>query len=154
MRVKSCSIAWFSLFALLSCLLVGIVAATAETISVHARDTVSSSVDLNVDDEVSGRIIVVGDASEGINFSVVSFSGQVVLPTQKAIITDFKFSASEKGTYRFIFDNSLSTTDKTISFNYDVKHYWFGIPQEVFLMIIVVIIGALALAIYAVASKG
>jgi hypothetical protein len=133
--------------------LVGIAVATAETIPVHAGLTVSSNVDLNVDDEVSGRISVVGGESEGINFTVISPSDQVVLPTQKAIVADFKFTASEKGTYRFIFDNSMSSTDKTVSFNYDVKHYWFGMPQEVFLMIIVVLVGALALVIYAMASK-
>jgi hypothetical protein len=128
--------------------------ATAGTVSVPAGKTVSTNVDLNVEDEVSGRISVIGDEADGVNFTVFSPSGQSALPSQMVTVADFKFSASEKGTYRFIFDNSLSLVDKTVSFNYDVKHYWFGMPQEVFLMIIVVLVGALALAIYAMASKG
>jgi hypothetical protein len=128
--------------------------ATAGTVSVSAGKTVFEEVNLNVDDEVSGRISVIGGESGGINFTVVGPSGQIVVPSQIVIVSDFRFSASEKGTYRFIFDNSLSSIDKTVSFNYDAKHYWFGLPQEVFLMIIVVLVGALALAIYAMASKG
>jgi len=128
--------------------------ATAVTVSVPAGKTFSTNADLNVEDEVSGRISVVGGESGGINFTVVGPSDQIVLPTQIVTVTDVRFSASEKGTYLFIFDNSFSSSDKTVSFNYDVKHYWFGLPQEVFLMIIVVLVGALALVIYAMASKG
>ena len=128
--------------------------ATAGTVLVPAGKIFSTNVDLNVEDEVSGRISVVGGEAGGINFTVVGPSDQIVLPTQMVTVTDVRFSASEKGTYRFIFDNSLSSSDKTVSLNYDVKHYWFGMPQEVVLMIIVVLVGALALAIYAMASKG
>ena len=127
--------------------------ATAETFSVPAGKTFSTNVDLNVEDEVSGRISVVGGEAGGINFTVVGPSDQIVLPAQMVTVTDVIFSASEKGTYRFIFDNSLSSIDKYVSFNYDSKHYWFGLPQETFLMIVVVLVGALALVIYAMASK-
>jgi hypothetical protein len=152
--LKAKSLTWFSLLLLSIFLLTSTCMATAATVSVPAGKTVSTNVDLNVEDEVSGRISVVGDEADGVNFTVVSPSGLSALPSQIVTVTDFKFSASEKGTYRFIFDNSLSLVDKTVSFNYDVKHYWFGLPQEVFLMIIVVLVGALALAIYAMASKG
>lgn len=131
----------------------GTVTATAETISVPAGQTIFRNVDLNVEDEVSGRITVVGGESHDINFTVIGPNNQIVLPTQKITVSNFKFSASEKGTHRFIFDNSLSPIDKTVSFNYDVKHYWFGMPQEFFLMLIVVFVGVLALIVYAMMSK-
>jgi hypothetical protein len=154
MSVKANVVIWVSLLSLLICLLVGTSMATAETITVPAGQIISRNVNLNAEDEVSGRISVLGGESEGVNFTVTGPSDQVVLPSQRVIVADFKFSASEKGTYLFIFDNSLSSVDKTVSFNYDVKHYWFGMPQEVFLMIIVVLVGALALVVYAMASKG
>jgi len=78
----------------------------------------------------------------------------VVLPTMSVTVSNFRFSASEKGTYRFVFDNSLSLVDKTVSFNYDVRHYWFGMPQEFVLMLIVVFVGVLGLVIYAMMSRG
>jgi len=131
-----------------------VVQATAETISVPAGNTVVRSIDLNAEDEVSGRITVVGsDESKDINFTVVGPNELIISPTMKVTVSNFKFSASEKGTYRFIFDNSLSLVDKTVSFNYDVRHYWFGMPQEFVLMLIVVFVGVLGLVIYALVSK-
>jgi len=152
-RLKASGVALFSLLVLFGSLLTSVVLATAETISVSAGKTVVRNIDLNVEDEVSGRITVVGDESKDINFTVVGPNSQTVLPTQMVRVTNFKFSASEKGTYRFVFDNSLSLVDKTVSFNYDVRHYWFGLPQEFVLMLIVVFVGVLALIVYAMASK-
>ena len=149
------AVAVFSLLALFCSLLTSVVLATAETISVSAGQTVVRSIDLNAEDEVSGRITVVSSGeSQDINFTVIGPNGQIVSSALKASATNFKFSASEKGTYRFVFDNSQSTVDKTVSFNYDIKHYWFGLPQEFVLMLIVVFIGVLGLVAYAMMSKG
>jgi len=131
-----------------------VVLATAETFSIPAGQTAIRNIDLNAEDEVSGRITVVGgDETKDINFTVTGPSGLIALPTMSVTVSNFKFSASEKGTYRFVFDNSLSLVDKTVSFNYDVRHYWFGMPQEFVLMLIVVFIGVLGLVVYAMMSK-
>jgi len=154
-RLKTNWFAIFFLLALFCSLLTSLVLATAETFSVSAGQTVVRSIDLNAEDEVSGRITVVGnDESKDINFTVTGPNGQIVSSTMKVIVTDFRFSASEKGTYRLVFDNSLSIIDKTVSFNYDVRHYWFGLPQEFVLMLIIVFVGVLGLVIYAMMSKG
>lgn len=148
---------WFAIFSLLvvfCSLLTSVVLATAETFSVSAGQTVVRSIDLNAEDEVSGRISVVGnDESTDINFTVTGPNGQIVSPIIKVTVINFKFNASEKGTYRLVFDNSLSMVGKTVSFNYDVRHYWFGLPQEFVLMLIVVFVGVLGLAVYAMMSK-
>jgi len=152
MPIRTKTVTWFSIL-LSTLLLTGIAMATAVTISVPAGKMVFRNVDLNVEDEVSGTISVVGGESHDINFTVVGPGNQIVLPTQNVAVTNFKFSASEKGPYRFIFDNSLSSIDKTVSLNYDVKHFWFGMPQEFVLMLIVVFVGVLALIVYAMISK-
>lgn len=154
MLIKVKSFACFSLFLFSILLFTGTCIAVTETIMVQAGKTISTGVDLNVEDEVTGRISVIGIELGGINFTVVGPSGQIVMPTQMVKVSDFKFIATEKGVYTFLFDNSLSSIDKTVSFNYDVKHYWFGMPQEFFLMLIVVFLGVLAMIIYAKASKG
>jgi len=138
----------------LFCSFLGRVLATAETISVPAGQVVVRSVGLNVKDEVSGRVTVVGsEESRDVNFTVTGPSGLVVSSTLRVTASNFKFSATEKGSYRFVFDNSLSLVDKTVSFNYDVRHYWFGLPQEFVLMLIVVFVGVLGLVVYAMMSK-
>jgi len=153
-RLKANSLALFSLLALFGSLLLALVLATAETFPIPAGQTAIRNIDLNAEDEVSGRITVVGgDESKDINFTVTGPSGLIALPTMRVAVSNFKFSASEKGTYRFVFDNSQSLVDKTVSFNYDVRHYWFGLPQEFVLMLIVVFVGVLGLTVYAMMSK-
>jgi len=152
-RLRAYSVALFSLFALLGFLLVSIAAAIAETIPVPAGQIKFRSMDLNAEDEVSGRISVVGGEFNDINFTVLGPNGQIVLPTVKVTASNFRFSAPMKGTYRFVFDNSLSLVEKSVSLNYDVKHYWFGLPQEFVLMLIVVFVGVLGLVVYAMMSK-
>jgi hypothetical protein len=153
-HLKTNYVTLLSLFLLLSSFsLIDVVKATAETVPVPAGQTVFRSVDLNVEDEVSGRISVIGGESDDIDFTVLGPSNQTVLSTQRVSVTNFKFSASEKGIYLFIFDNSFSSDDKTVSFNYDVRHYWFGMPQEMVLMFIIVFVGVLALVVYAMAKR-
>jgi hypothetical protein len=154
MLIKVKPLACFSLFLFSILLFTNVCIAASATIMVQAGKTISTEVDLNVEDEVTGRISVIGIELGGINFTVIGPSGQTVMPTQMIKVTDFKFIATEKGVHTFLFDNSLSSDDKTVSFNYDVKHYWFGMPQEFFLMLIVVLLGVLALIIYAKASNG
>jgi hypothetical protein len=128
--------------------------ATAETFNLPARQTTVRTVDLNVDDEVSGRISVVSsDESNDITFMVYGPLGSIVLPPTTVVANNFDFKVTEAGTYSFVFDNSLSTGDKTVSLNYDVRHYWFGMPQEFVLMLIVVFLGVLGLVVYAMASR-
>jgi hypothetical protein len=154
-RTKVSCVVVLSLLVLCSCLIAGVGYATAETVSVPAGKSVERNVDLNAEDEVSGRITVVGDdQSKDINFTVLDPQGSIALPTEKVTVSDFKFTASGKGTYSLVFDNSQSLVDKTVSLNYDVRHYWFGMPQEFVLMLIVVFLGVLGLVLYALMSKG
>jgi len=145
--------ALFYLLVLFGFLVTGVVLATAETIPVPAGQSTVRNIDLNAEDEVSGIITVVGDESKDINFTVLGPNDQIVLPTEKVIVSNFKFSVSEKGTYRLVFDNSMSLVDKTVSFNYDVRHYWFGLPQEIVLMLIIVFLGVLGLTVYAMMPR-
>ena len=131
-----------------------VVNATAETFTIPAGQTATRTVDLNADDDVSGRVSVVSSGElNDVNFMVLGPRGNVVLPSVSVVVSDFNFKAVEAGTYSFVFDNSQSTEDKTVSLNYEVRHYWFGMPQEFVLMLIVVFVGVLGLVIYAMASK-
>mgnify|MGYP001046545764 CR=1 FL=1 len=153
-RLKASRVVVFSLLVLFFSLLTNMAAATAETFSVPAGQSAVRIVDLNAEDEVSGRITVVGkEESKDINFTVTDPNGHVVLPTESVVVANFKFSASEKGTYHLVFDNSGSVVDKTVAINYEVRHYWFGLPQEFVLMLIVVFIGVFGLVIYAMMKR-
>lgn len=147
-------------FLLLCCFILGIfmlnintVIAVSRTIYVEAGKEKVESISLKVEDEVSGRISVIGDSSDGINFYVTDPDGKIVVQYKNATVKDFRFTASQEGTYKLHFDNSLSTDRKTITFNYDVRHYIFGIPQEDFLVFVVMIVALIGLILFVAMSR-
>ncbi len=106
-------------FLLLFCLLFGIfmlninaVNAVSQTISVGAGEEEVRNIDLKVDAEVSGRISVIGDSSDDINFYVTDPDGNVIVQHGKVSVKDFRFTASKEGTHKLHFDNSFSTERK------------------------------------------
>lgn len=129
------------------------VSAVSQTISVDAGKEEVKNIDLKANAEVSGRISVVGDSSNDINFSVTDPDGNAVVQPQKVSVKDFRFTAPKEGTYKLHFDNTFSTEDKTISFNYDVRYYILGIPQEHFLVFVVMIVAMIGLALFVALSR-
>lgn len=145
---------------LVFCLLFGMVmlsinavSAVARTIYVEAEKEAVENLSLKVDDEVSGRISVIGDSSDDIDFFITDPGENVVVQHEKVSVQDFRFKASREGTYTLHFDNTFSTERKTVTFNYDVRHYIFGIPQEDFLVFMVMIVGMIGLVLFVAVSR-
>jgi len=140
---------------LLGVLILGInaVSAVSRTIYVDAEQEKVESISLKVDDEVSGRISVVGGSNNDIDFNITDPNGEAVVPKERVSVKDFRFTASKEGTYKLHFDNSFSTERKTVTFNYDVRHYIFGIPQEDFLVFLVMIVAVIGLLLFVALSR-
>ena len=127
--------------------------AVSQTISVDAGREEVKNIDLKVDAEVSGRISVIGDFNDDIDFYISDPDGEAVVPKERVSVKDFRFTASKEGTYKLHFDNSFSTERKTVTFNYDVRYYIFGIPQEDFLVFVVMIVAVIGLVLFAAMSR-
>ncbi len=147
-------------FLLVFCLLFGIfmlcinaVSAVSRTIAVDAGKEEVENIDLKVDAEVSGRISVIGGSNNDIDFYITDPDGEAVVPKERVNVKDFRFTASKEGTYKLHFDNSFSTEAKTVTFNYDVRYYIFGIPQEDFLVFVVMIVAVIGLVLFVRLSR-
>ena len=66
---------------------------------------------------------------------------------------NFSFAATATGTYILHFDNSLSPEDEIVTLNYSIQHYIMGIPQNMFLVIVIAVIVVLAVAAFAFLGK-
>lgn len=147
-------------FILLFCLLLGIfmlninaVSAVSRTIYVDAEQEKIESISLKVDAEVRGRISVIGGSDDDIDFYITDPDGEAVVSKERVGVKDFFFTASKEGTYQLHFDNSFSTDRKTVTFNYDVRYYIFGIPQEDFLVFVVMVVAVIGLVLFAALSR-
>ena len=112
------------LLPVLCAMMIGLVEAASQTFTVSSGEEVIKTIGLNEGDVVSGRV-------------------NVVVRFDRASATDFGFTASGTGTFSLHFDNTLSDSDKTVTINYDVKHYILGMPQEYFYVFVVLFIGIL-----------
>ena len=91
------------------------------------------------------------DDGTGINFYVTNPYNNTILHYDDVLQRSFSFTTEVEGDFQLHFDNSLSAAyRKTVSLNYDVTHYILGLPQEQFLMIIIVAVAVIGLMLYAV----
>lgn len=147
-------------FLFLSCLLLSMsvlsiktVEAVSHTISVEAGKEEIENISLKVEDEAKGRLSVLGGSDNDIDFSITGPNGEAVVSEERVSTMDFRFTASKEGLYALHFDNSFSTERKTVTFNYDVRHYIFGIPQEDFLVFVIMIVAVIGLLLFAAMSR-
>ncbi len=106
---------------------------------------------LQLTDGVSGSFSTVSDDGTGVNFYVTDPYNNTILHYDDVLQRSFSFTAEVEGDFQLHFDNSLSAAyRKTVSLNYDVTHYVMGLPQEQFLMIVIVAVAVIGLMLYAV----
>jgi len=141
------------LFSVLCALTMGTVDAVAQTFKVSAGKEIIKPVGLNEGDVVSGRIYVIGGSTNDIKFYVTEPNGNVVVQFDKAGATDFGFTASKTGTYTLHFDNTLSDSEKTVTLNYEVRHYLFGMPLEYFYALVVLFVGLVGVMVYVALAR-
>jgi hypothetical protein len=102
-------------------------------------------------DGVSGSFSTVSEDETGIDFYVTDPYNNTILHYDNVLQRSFSFTAEVEGDFQLHLDNSLSAAHrKTVSLNYDVTHYIMGLPQEQFLMIVIVAVAVIGLMLYAV----
>lgn len=124
------------------------VKAFSQTFTLKSGEDNVIQVDLVEGDQVSGRITVVGVQDSTINFSITDSEENVIVRMQNVGLRDFEFKAEEAGGYRFRFENYFSQENKHVTFNYNVRHYIFGFPQEFILLFLIVGIAVVAIIVF------
>jgi hypothetical protein len=137
-----------TLVVMLIVILVGCVSATVRQLDVPAGEEVNMSIDLAVEDRVLIKFSVLGLAEKTIDFSITNPDGDVVATFSNQGNVHHSFVCEEAGEYILTFSNKYSSVDKTVTLDYEIQHYIFGIPQMLFMTMIIVIICLLAVAVF------
>jgi hypothetical protein len=133
--------------------LVSSVKATAMSFIVRAGQVETRAVDLAVDDRVTIKFSLTGQASSGVDFYVLDPQGNVQKMFNDTSIVDYQFVCSQAGEYELCFSNTGSAEDKFISLDYEVEHYIFGMPQMLFLALVVAGICVAMVAVFVLMGK-
>jgi len=117
-------------------------AAEATTISftVSKGEEVPKSISLVVEDRVSVKFTVVGQTGSTLDFYITDPDGNVKAEYNNTGNVDYCFICDEAGEYILHFSNRDMSEDKLVTLNYEIQHYIFGIPQMLFLTIIIVLV--------------
>lgn len=141
------------LFAVVIGLVVGSAYATTENFTVPPGSEVTRSLSLHKNDRVSIGFSVVGESANGFNFYVTDPHGDIILHHERVGQKSLSFLAEMTGTYVLHFDNSHSSESKMVTLNYDIEHLIMGMPQAMFLVLIIVGVLIAAIATFTLMGK-
>jgi hypothetical protein len=127
--------------------------ATAMSFIVRAGQVETRTVDLAVEDRVTIKFSLTGQASSGVDFYILDPQGNIQKMFNGTSNVNYQFVCSQEGEYELCFSNTGSAEDKFISLGYEVEHYIFGMPQMLFLALIVAGICVAMVAVFVLMGK-
>ncbi|MEM2104356.1 MAG: emp24/gp25L/p24 family protein [Candidatus Bathyarchaeia archaeon] len=126
--------------------------ATAASFTVNGGGEVTKFMDLTVEDRVFIRFNVVGLPDNTVDFSIVYPNGTL---RDFGLVGDFSFSfvCDVEGRYVLQFSNVYSSGEKFVSLDYEIEHYVFGLPEMLFLTVVIVVVCVAAVAAFVLMGK-
>lgn len=121
------------------------------TVSEDGEET--KLISLVVEDHVSIKFTVLGQTESTIDFNITDPHGNVKAEYSNVGYVDYRFVCDEAGEYILHFYNTDTTEEKLVTLNYEIQHYIFGIPQMLFLTIIIVLVCLVAVATFILMAK-
>jgi len=126
--------------------------ATSMNVTVQGDKEETKSISLAVEDRVLIRFTVVGPSDSALYF-YISYPNGTVKEFSKVGYFHYPFVCDTEGECVLHFSNIDSTEDKLVTLDYEVQHYIFGIPQMLFLTIIIVVVCVAAVAVFILMGK-
>ena len=128
------------------------VEATTSNFIVPGGEEVRKSINLAVDDRVSVRYTAVGQSDNTFEFRIIDPEGSIMFRSRTG--TDgHNFICSEAGEYELYFINEDPNRDISVTLNYEIQHYIFGMPQMLFMTMIIVAVCLGAVAVFTLMGK-
>lgn len=141
------------LFALSFLVILESVEAAAVSFTVEGGEEEIKTLNLAVEDRVLIKFTVIGTSEDSsLNFSLVCPNGTI---RGFGMQSDFRYSfvCDLEGEYLLRFSNAGSFVGKLVTLECEVEHYIFGIPQMLFLTIIIVLVCVAAVATFVLMGK-
>lgn len=125
--------------------------ATSTSFTVPSNQEITKTLRLKVEDHVLIHFTVLGGENT-IHF-ILTYPNGTEKDFGEIGYFHYTFICDLEGEYILRFSNFDSFTDKFITLDYEIEHYIFGIPQMLFLTIIIVVVCIIAVASFIFLSK-
>jgi hypothetical protein len=130
----------------LTAFFVGIGEAATLSITLKQGEEVIQPISLVVEDRILIQVKVIGATSSFIQFSMTCPNGTV---QNFGEVTSFTtgFVCDLEGEYTLNFTNT-ETENKLVTLNYNIDHFIFGIPQTLFLVLLIGVVSVVGVAVF------
>jgi hypothetical protein len=123
-------------------------------LTVHGGQDMTYPLSLAVDDHVVIKFTVVGgQTGNTLDFFVTNPDGTVKASFPNVGNVNYVFICDEEGEYVLHFSNIASQEDRLVSLDYEMQHYILGMPQMLFLTMIVVLVCVGMVAVFILMGK-
>jgi hypothetical protein len=142
----------FLLLAMMLLIFVRAVGATSIYFTVRSGSEETTVLDLIAGDHVLIKFSVIGTSENYLHFYMTCPNG-----TEKDFGNvssfNYNFICDAEGEYTLHFSNTGSAENKLVTLDYEVDHYILGMPQMLFLTLIIVFICLAAVAVFIFMGK-
>lgn len=143
----------FLLVVIIFLALAEVVNATTMSFAVPKGEELTKSIRLAVDDRVLIEFTVVGQTRSELDFYITDPQGNVKVEYSQVGRVKYFFVCDTAGDYVLHFSNTDQSEKKLVTLNYEVQHYIFGMPQTLFLTILIVLVCIGAVATFILMGK-
>ena len=151
MQLRKGSIPLFLLLTFSLLATVRSVVADTATYPIQPLQQQTITLTLNNGDSVTGTIVVNGQGM--IDFWISDPQGMNVTNYSNAGQTSFSINAQTSGTFTFHMFNPSADSSISVTINYNPNYTILGMPQELFLLLVIVGIALLLVVVWALSSK-
>ncbi len=132
--------------------LIGLATATTESLNVQAGKELVRTIDLAAEDRILTTFTVIGQTSDVLHFWIV-FPNATPRDYGEISQCRISFTSEVEGEFELHFNNINSSSTQLVTLNYEVEHYYFGIPQVPFLMLVIILLLLAIVAGYVIMGK-
>ena len=125
--------------------LINLSSASLSSLTVPAGEEINQKINLDVNDRVIIEFKITGTENNLISFSLF-YPNATERNFGEVGKLDYNFMCDVKGEYELNFVNNDIKESKLVTLNLGVEHYIFGMPQMLFLAVVIVVIFIAGLA--------
>ena len=134
----------------LTVVFVGLGDATTTSFTLKGGEELTHPINLIDEDRVLIQVKVIGVIGENSNtlsFSI-SFPNGTVKEFGESGDFSYSFVCDAEGEYVLHFTNTDQTENRFVALDYEVDHYIFGMPQMLFMVILIAVVSVVGVAVF------
>jgi len=146
------SLACFLIILAVLIVFAGLAEATTTYFTVQSGKETTHQIKLFEEDRVLIKFTVVGQTAHILRFYLV-FPNATERDFGEVGDFSYNFICKAEGEYTLRFANNDSTENKLVTLDYEVDHYILGMPQMLFLTLVIVLVCLIMVATYVLLGK-